>query len=130
MNAISTTLTRPDLDLGCPPAETALAIAFVDLALQFAAKANDCSVNDLQAPRRLAHLVRARAMFVWLVKNYRPGISYPAIARWLGERNHPGVIYLHRKAERLRSEDPSFLETCEEFAALCRRRGEVPYACD
>lgn len=130
MNAISQTLTRPDLDIGCPDADKSLAIAFVDLTLQFVAKANGVSVTELETPRRTGDLVDARAMFVWLVRHYRPGISYRAIGRWLGSRDHKGLINLHARAIRLRAEDPQFLALCERFAMACRRGGEVPYACD
>ncbi len=130
MNAIAPTLTTADLDHHDPEADKALAIAFVDLALDHVMKATGLGRNELESPRRTPNVVDARAMFVWLVKHYRPGISYRAIGRWLGNRDHKGLIRLHTRAMRLRMDDPRFLEACETFAMAHRRSGEVPYGCD
>lgn len=130
MNAIADVLTVAELDDIDPPAETALAIAFVDLTIGYVMQATGLNQHDLESPRRTKDVVDARAMFVWLVKHYRPGISYRAIGRWLGNRDHKGLIGLHARAVQLRTTDPEFLSACETFAQICRRSMEVPYACD
>lgn len=130
MNAIAPTLTTADLAADDPEAGKALAIAFVDLAIDHVVKATGLARHELESRRRTTDVVDARAMFVWLVKHYRPGFSYRAIGRWLGNRDHKGLINLHARAIRLRQDDPRFLEACEAFAMAYRRSGEVPYGCD
>ena len=130
MTAIAPFLVHSDVDRVDPPTGIALAIAFVDLTFQYVMSATGFTQSELESPRRTSELVDARAMFVWLVKHYRPGISYRAIARWLGNRDHKGLINLHARAVRLRMDDPRFREFCETFVMACRRGMEVPYACD
>ncbi|KPM23051.1 hypothetical protein AAJ72_09020 [Citromicrobium sp. RCC1885] len=130
MNAVAPVLIGPQVDQSDPPAETAEAIAFVDFALSYVMQETRVSRTEMESRRRTPHLVNARAMFVWLVKHLRPGISYPAIGRWIGDRDHKGLINLQTRAAHLRASDPEFKRASDAFVQACRCAMEVPYACD
>lgn len=73
--------------------------------------------EDLISPRRQPHLVRARALWVWIVKHNGPGwLSYPIIGHWLGGRDHSGIMHLFKEhAEMLHGCDPAFAALCTKF---------------
>lgn len=54
---------------------------------------------DLRGPRRLKHISRARHEAFWRCKE-ELGLSWSAIARHFGGRNHSSAIYGHRKHEQ------------------------------
>ncbi|MFV0642944.1 MAG: helix-turn-helix domain-containing protein [Sphingomonadaceae bacterium] len=76
------------------------------------------SVLALVSRRRDFRLIRARMLYVWLLRERASGLSYPVIGRWLGERNHSSIIHLHRLALELRTND-------RQFRALCEVAGEA-----
>ena len=51
----------------------------------------------LRSGRRHVKFVRARHMFFWLCREYTP-LSYPAIGKWCGNRDHSTV---HHGAEKV-----------------------------
>lgn len=73
---------------------------------------------DLISHRRDASLVRARALFVWIVKTHGPEwLSHPVIGWWLGGRDHSSIMHLWREvAPRLLERDPEFRALCERFS--------------
>lgn len=72
---------------------------------------------DLNSASRLPHLVRARALFVWICKTHGPTwLSYPIIGWWLGDRDHTTVMHLWRNVvPRLRERDEAFVALCDKF---------------
>ena len=53
-----------------------------------------------------------------------------AIGRWIGDRDHKGLINLQTRAAHLRASDPEFKRASDAFVQACRCAMEVPYACD
>lgn len=69
------------------------------------------SLGDLLSQRRQAYLIRPRHIAIYLTKTLIPSISYPAIGRRFGDRDHTTILYAVRKIaedmqtdERLRDE--------------------------
>lgn len=60
--------------------------------------------GELAGPRRGKPLVRARQTLYWLIKRLRPDLSYPAIGRAVGNRDHTtpmaGVLVFERKRDQ------------------------------
>jgi chromosomal replication initiation ATPase DnaA len=98
-----------------------------DAALLFVTSEMGVSYMDLVSKRRPAHLVAARALFVWIVKSFGPEwLSFPTIGNWLGGRDHSTIIHLFRNvAPRLRERDPDFLLLCDKFVADAARTLEI-----
>jgi chromosomal replication initiation ATPase DnaA len=107
---------------------TAADIVRID-ALLFIRRELGVSLNDLASHRRQAELVWARALFVHLVKTHGPAdLSYPAIGRWLGGRDHTSIMHLYRiKAVQLRERDARFCSLCIRFAAWFADRKEASH---
>ena len=72
----------------------------------------EISVEDFQSPSRLRPHARARFAVAYVLKRYRPDLSYPQIARVLRRKDHTTVLHAVAEAKRLRRSD-------DEFAALC-----------
>lgn len=113
-----------------PALEEAVDDGMRQLAMEFVTKKYAISTALLQSNRRSHELAEARALLVWIVKTYRPQISYPTIGRWLGGMNHTSLIAAHRRANEARAKRTYFARYCEEFAQIMRHRREVPYGCD
>lgn len=65
----------------------------------------DVSRHDLLSSRRDAYVVRARHVAVYLAKELTD-MSFPAIGRRFGGRDHTSILHAFRKIERLRQSDP------------------------
>lgn len=57
----------------------------------------DVSLNDIKGPRRGRHIMAARREAVYAVRTLRPDMSYPAIGRWFGGRDHSTILHSVRK---------------------------------
>lgn len=57
----------------------------------------DVSLNDIKGPRRGRHIMAARMEAVYAVRTLRPDMSYPAIGRWFGGRDHSTILHSVRK---------------------------------
>ena len=81
-----------------------------------AAEALGLDAGELLLRRREQHLVRGRALVVWLLRTLpsRP-MSYPEIGKVLGGMDHQSMIHLHRKAIYLRLRDRVFASACKSF---------------
>ncbi len=65
---------------------------------------HDVSYNDIMSPRRAVPIVRARQEAMWRLK-METSMSYPAIGRRLGGKDHTTILHGVRKhEERLRNE--------------------------
>lgn len=97
---------------------------FIATALAFVEEETGVSRHDLSARRRPAEVVRARTLFVVLLRDHRPeALSYPRIGRILGERHHTTILFAHRcTAVRLEQEDPEFRALCEKFDRMIEER--------
>ncbi|QPL39363.1 hypothetical protein IT881_15085 [Erythrobacter sp. A30-3] len=84
--------------------------------------------KELKSKSRVASLVTARALFVWIIRTYRSTASYPEIGRMLGDRDHTTIMHLWTKACMLTERDPDFRLLSERFAAEERHGGGL-HAC-
>ena len=100
-----------------------------DVAYAFVRKELGVTRNELLSHRRQAHLVEARALFVWIVKSFGPeDLSYPRIGRWLGGRDHTTIQHLWKiKAPQLRATSVDFELLCERFAFCMNPATETPH---
>lgn len=96
-------------------------------ALEFAIRATGVTEMELFGQRRQAHLVRARALFVWIVRTYALGeSSYSAIARTMGGRDHTTIRHLWlNRVPKLLERDPHFRAMTERFAAEASQSKET-----
>ena len=60
------------------------------------------SVKDVKNGRRTHDVVYPRQLCMWEVKTQRPDLSYPAIGRWFGGRDHTTVLHATRKIEKMK----------------------------
>lgn len=90
-----------------------------------AAAAAVCEVDpaDICAATRVPHLVRARHLAAWLMRQHA-GMSFPAIGAALGGRDHTSAMHAVAKAENMPDE-----VRAEATAELQRRRGGRPKPC-
>jgi chromosomal replication initiation ATPase DnaA len=57
--------------------------------------------DELAGPRRTLPLARARQFAMYAMRELCPHMSYPAIGRLLGGRDHTTILHGCRKVERL-----------------------------
>ena len=77
----------------------------------------DASPEELKSPSRLQHLALARHAFVKIVRD-RTGMSYQAIADYMGKRNHATAVNSYRQAEALIETDKQFRQNYRKILAL------------
>lgn len=84
-----------------------------ELVIRVAAALWNVTEIELVSHRRATVLVAARALVVWVLRQVpaRP-ISYPAIGRALGGRDHTTIMNAHLHAVRLRLIDDRFDACC------------------
>lgn len=70
-----------------------------DIVYEVLASHPGITVADLKGPRRSTPIVRARMEAVYAVRMQRPDMSYPAIGRWFGGRDHTTVLHSVRKID-------------------------------
>lgn len=95
-----------------------------DIAMDYVADRCGVTPHALKSARNEERLIDARALFVFLMRSYADGVSYPIIARHL-DRNHVDAINLHTRAVALRMLDPGFKDKCRDFAHLLRTKGDL-----
>lgn len=61
--------------------------------------------------------VEGRALFVWIIRTFRPGVSYHTMGQWLGGRLGVTARKCHQKAIRLRLVNADFDLLCRNFEA-------------
>lgn len=89
--------------------------AIIEIAAQFFG----VSVVDLISPRREAHLVEARSIAMYTIRELLPR-SYPEIANAFGGRDHTTAIHACRKVLQEILLDQDKRERVEAFIAICR----------
>ncbi len=62
---------------------------------------------DLQGPRRLKPMCRARFAAIWIARRITK-LSLPQIGRQLGGRDHSTILNAIARADDLRARDPAF----------------------
>ena len=101
---------------------------FRERAMRFVLDEFGITLDDLLSSSRRKELAEARSLFVWIIRSYRPSVSYQTIGSWIGIRHHTSVIEAHARAVRLRLSNADFDDACERFAALYRSTGDI-HAC-
>ncbi|WP_275078418.1 helix-turn-helix domain-containing protein [Rhizobium sp. AC44/96] len=76
----------------------------LDITMEVLVDYPGISVNDVRFGRRTRKVCEPRAVAMYEVKKQRPDLSYPAIGRWFGGRDHTTVLYSVRKIEAQRGE--------------------------
>lgn len=78
----------------------------------------------IKSPRRDAQIVRPRQIVCYLAKTETP-LSFPAIGRFLGSRDHTTILHAVKKVERLIREGDPIKEHVEEIRASIKARLEA-----
>jgi chromosomal replication initiation ATPase DnaA len=84
------------------------ATSLIAAACQFA----HISIEEFRSPNRTRDYARARFAVAYVLKRYRPDLSYPQIARMLGRKDHTTILHAVAEAKKLRRSN-------DDFAALC-----------
>lgn len=109
-------------DLSCCPCcgQPRQGGAVMDAAARVATAQFRVSLRELKGPFRSQALADARSLVVWALRALGPGMSYPAIGLLLGGRDHSTVMNSHKRALRLRLENPIFAAACATVAFQLR----------
>lgn len=76
--------------------------SILEIVLEVLADFPTVSVRDVKGGRRTHDVVYPRQLSMWEVKTQRPDLSYPAIGRWFGGRDHTTVLHATRKIEKMK----------------------------
>jgi hypothetical protein len=71
----------------------------VDLVLKDFPK---ITISQVKGAGRRRDVVAARQKAMWVVRQERPDLSFPAIGRWFGGRDHTTVLHAVRKIDAMR----------------------------
>jgi chromosomal replication initiation ATPase DnaA len=94
---------------------------FREIAKAYACNRYDVTAAEFNSKSMARHLVMARTLFIWLVRTYRPHVSYTTLGNWIN-RDHSSAIYLFRKAEGLLERDEEFQQECARFPIFYAQR--------
>lgn len=75
------------------------------------------SKDEIEEHTRRAHVVEARHMIMYLLREYGD-VSFPAIGRLIGGRDHTTVIHAYNKIKKEVAENPSLVENLTGPIAL------------
>jgi chromosomal replication initiator protein len=89
----------------------------VEVIIRTVASACDVTPIDVRSRRRNKHIVLARHTGMWLTRRTTP-LSYPAIGRAFGRRDHSSVMHAVRRIEEAMQDDPAFALQVLELARL------------
>lgn len=70
----------------------------------------DFSKDEIEEHTRRQQVVEARHMIMYLLREYG-GMSFPAIGRLIGKRDHTTVIHAYNKTKQEVTDDPTLLES-------------------
>lgn len=59
------------------------------------------TVEDLKSARRPIDLCHVRMIAIYEVRKQRPDMSFPAIGRWFGDRDHTTILHSVKKMETI-----------------------------
>ncbi|WP_342643467.1 helix-turn-helix domain-containing protein [Rhodoligotrophos ferricapiens] len=60
--------------------------------LHAVAEVTGVTVGEMKGPRRHPHIVRARQIAMWFIRNHSPHLSYPKIGQLLGGKDHTTIM--------------------------------------
>lgn len=66
----------------------------------------DISLEAMTGPHRFRSIARPRQRACFLIREYRPNVSYPEMGRLMGGRDHTTVMHAVRKVEELIAASP------------------------
>jgi chromosomal replication initiator protein len=92
----------------------------IELIIRTVATACAVTPIDIRSDRRNKHAVLARHTGMWLARKATL-LSYPAIGKAFGRRDHSSVMYAVSRIEQAMEDDPRF---AEHVLALARILGE------
>ncbi len=70
-------------------------------------EASGYNIDELIGARRAARIARARHTAIGLVKQMRPDLSLPSIAKAFGNRDHTTIMHALKMFEQRRGESPT-----------------------
>lgn len=80
------------------------------------------SIKELKGSKRHARIAQARQVSMYLCKKLLP-VSYPALGRTFGGKDHSTVLYSVKKIEQLRDDDPDLNSLLKELKKKCLLHG-------
>lgn len=89
--------------------------------LAYVANSAGVKVTDLSGPARRRPYIYYRFVAVWAIRQCCPHMSYPAIGRMLGGRDHTSIIHAERRAKEEMTKRPDLqkiaMDTIGHFSA-------------
>jgi chromosomal replication initiator protein len=76
------------------------------------------AVKEIKGSKRHAQIAQARQVAMWLCKNLLP-VSYPALGRAFGGKDHSTVLYSVKKIEQLKDDDEDMNLLLKELKKKC-----------
>ncbi|MEF2146541.1 MAG: DnaA/Hda family protein [Desulfovibrionaceae bacterium] len=76
------------------------------------------SAKEIRGSKRHAHIAQARQIAMYLCKTLLP-VSYPALGRTFGGKDHSTVLYSVKKIEQLRDDDKDLNSLLKELKKKC-----------
>lgn len=102
-----------DLEICLPPLE--FQHSRMKSLIAFVANVSGVSADDIKSPVRSRKLVLLRYAIAWAAREHYD-LSYPAIGRAMGDRDHTTIRNLHSRAKELQDQDPLFRTNLERIA--------------
>lgn len=96
----------------------------VRAAANHAAAAFRVEAADIIGSARDAHIVQARFATCWVARKAFK-LSYPAIGRVLGKRDHTTILAACRRAEQMRAADATFRSVTDTLLAMLTPKQEA-----
>ncbi|MBU1249138.1 MAG: chromosomal replication initiator DnaA [Proteobacteria bacterium] len=76
------------------------------------------TVKEIKSSKRHAKIAQARQISMWLCKKLLP-ISYPALGRAFGGKDHSTVLYSVKKIDQLQEDDENLKRVLRELKKKC-----------
>jgi chromosomal replication initiator protein len=77
--------------------------------------------EEIKGSRRRQNIVLARQTAMYLCRKLL-GVSYPALGRIFGGKDHSTVLYSVKKIEELQQDDQEINDMLKELANQCRQQ--------
>lgn len=84
------------------------------------------SADDMRSQARYRRVARPRQVAMYAMRELCPHLSFPAIGRLLGNRDHTTILHGVRKVEALLPTNPDFARDVRNVMAMLRRE-PIPY---
>lgn len=98
--------------------------------IYFVSKHYGLTMQEMEGQSREQRVALPRQISMYLMRKYATHLSYPAIGRLLGDRDHTTILHGDRKIAEKVMNDPDFLDEMMALEGLLQERLGVmsPYA--